>query len=430
MMRLFTRFNPRYFFPVLIVLSAVAYALPEEYRFYALAVIVIMAIWGWIAECYQQKLLRHYRDITHAVSQGDLEARVNLLDIPSYHQQVADSINRLIDVADAYIRESVTSADFAANGKFYRKILEQGLNGRWGVGAHTLNESADKVSLNLIATTRQAGDKLQISIQTVMDDLANSVGSLGHTAENLLQISSQARSDSDSLVTSSDDTAENLTQIAAAVEELSTSIQEINRHIHHLNGISQDTQEQSHGAQEMLLELVKSTEEIGEVSELISSIAEQVNLLALNATIEAARAGEAGKGFAVVASEVKDLANQTAQATSDVDARIKTVSEGVKQTAAKQTVIASKIKEISESCAGIAAAADEQGATANEISSGLQHISQQTQLLKGAVDQMAKGAQSTEEAANHMQDDSGRLSQSNMQLRAGIDQFVANLTQH
>ncbi|WP_227586235.1 methyl-accepting chemotaxis protein, partial [Klebsiella aerogenes] len=62
--------------------------------------------------------------------------------------------------------------------------------------------------------------------------------------------------------------------------------------------------------------LSDAAEKIGQVIELINTIAGQTNLLALNATIEAARAGEAGKGFAVVASEVKQLAAQTARATS------------------------------------------------------------------------------------------------------------------
>ena len=71
-------------------------------------------------------------------------------------------------------------------------------------------------------------------------------------------------------------------------------------------------------ADEMVQGLDATAQKIGEVVELITDIAEQTNLLALNATIGAARAGNKGKGFPVVATEVKNLADQTANATEEI----------------------------------------------------------------------------------------------------------------
>src|SRR5690348_17676556 len=88
-------------------------------------------------------------------------------------------------------------------------------------------------------------------------------------------------------------------------------------------------------------ELSKAASRIGDVVELINTIAGQTNLLALNATIEAARAGEAGRGFAVVASEVKALAEQTAKATGEIGQQVSGI-----QSATQESVAA--IKEIGE----------------------------------------------------------------------------------
>jgi methyl-accepting chemotaxis protein len=135
------------------------------------------------------------------------------------------------------------------------------------------------------------------------------------------------------------------------------------------------------GADERIHSLSQAASKIGNVVDLINSIAGQTILLALNATIEAARAVDAGKGFAVVASEVKILAEQTSKATTEIGQQVAGIQSATQESVATIKEVSNIIGRISEIASAIGSTVEEQGAATQEITRSAQQAAKGTGSL-------------------------------------------------
>ncbi len=226
------------------------------------------------------------------------------------------------------------------------------------------------------------------TVAAASGELEATAGTLTHTAESTQQLSIAVAS-------SSEEASANVQSVAAATEEMASSIGEIGRQIESSTKISQEAVNQAQQTDARIAELTTAATRIGDVIELINSIASQTNLLALNATIEAARAGDAGRGFAVVASEVKALAAQTAQATSEIGSQIAEIQSATADFVTAIKSIGTTIGNISQVTSAIAAAIEEQGAATNEISRNVQQAAEGTSQTSASIAQVNKGAAET-----------------------------------
>ena len=180
-----------------------------------------------------------------------------------------------------------------------------------------------------------------------------------------------------------DEASANVQSVAAAVEEMTASIDEISKNMQMSKDAAMgilSAATRSSAAADQLISSMKSMEN---VVTLINNIAGQVNLLALNATIEAARAGDAGKGFAVVAAEVKNLATQTTKATEDIAKEIQGVQAVSGSVAESVKNIAVSAESVNQYVTGVASAIEEQSAVTKEISTN-------TQKMANSVDDIAR----------------------------------------
>lgn len=156
-------------------------------------------------------------------------------------------------------------------------------------------------------------------------------------------------------------------RLTTAGDELVASIGEVERNVLAAGSVALDGQRLAEDAHVEVTGLGDSSAQIGEVVKVIQRIAAQTNLLALNATIEAARAGESGRGFAVVAKEVKDLANETARATTEVETKVRTIQEQVARVVGSLTDIRSVVERINETQNVIGGVLTEQAAVTRAI---------------------------------------------------------------
>jgi methyl-accepting chemotaxis protein len=179
----------------------------------------------------------------------------------------------------------------------------------------------------------------------------------------------------------------NIGTVASSTEQMNATIGEVSMNTGKAKGVTGKAVVSAEEVSRRVNELGTAAREINKVTEAITSISSQTNLLALNATIEAARAGEAGRGFAVVANEIKELAQQTAQATEEIRAKIKGIQDVVGMTVEEIQGIRDVIRDVDSIVTTIAAAVEEQSVTTREIAGNLAQASSGVQEINVNVSQ-------------------------------------------
>lgn len=212
-------------------------------------------------------------------------------------------------------------------------------------------------------------------------------------------------------------------RITQAVTEINESVRLIAQNVQQVSDVAGDAVRATDDTRGIVTQLGTSSAEIGAVLETITAIAEQTNLLALNATIESARAGEAGKGFAVVATEVKELAQETAQATDDIAHRIQTLQRDTGQSVAAIGRIAEVIAQINEHQVGIAAAVEEQSVALGEVTGSVNAASQAGAGTGESITTVARAAESTRQQLDEITHNIDALGQLSEDLRRTVSTF-------
>ncbi len=267
-------------------------------------------------------------------------------------------------------------------------------------------------------------DSFDASVGRLVGLMASGSSELETTAKSMTGTAERTNQRAALVGSAASEASTRVQTVAAAAEELSSSITEISRQVAQSAAITGRAVETARRTDVTVRALAEGAQQIEHVAELISTIASQTNLLALNATIEAARAGEAGRGFAVVAVEVKSLASQTAEATKEIGTRIAQIQAATKEAVEAIQGITATIEEVSTIATSIGSAIEEQGAATAEIARNVTQTAQATKEVTSNIGGVSAAANETGGAAGLVLSAASDLSKQAEQLSGEVNVFL------
>ncbi|MGM4918013.1 methyl-accepting chemotaxis protein [Tardiphaga sp. 813_E8_N1_3] len=361
-------------------------------------VLGVMALLSFLIASDILGALRRLQARMHEIANGSLDQNVGETDR-------GDEIGRMAETLEMLRQTSLTARSLEAE----QAKLKQ------------MSEAEKRDALIALA------DRFDSTVGQLVSLMASGSTELEATAQSMSGTAARTNDQAGIVSTAASQASTRVQTVAAAAEELSSSIGEIARQMAQSAKITTHAVDSARRTDTIVRALADGAQQIEHVVELISTIAGQTNLLALNATIEAARAGDAGRGFAVVATEVKSLAGQTADATKEISTRIAQIQSATREAVDAIQGITATIEEVSAIATTIGSAIEEQGAATAEIARNVTQTAQATQDVTTNIGGVTAAAHETGDAAGMVLNAASGLSKQAEQLSGEVTTFLAGV---
>lgn len=323
-----------------------------------------------------------------------------------------------------------------------------------GQMAAFFNLTLDRLSSLLKVMKKQAGvlSEIGLDLSANMDETAASIYQI---STNIQNIKTQTINQSASVIETNstmeqitrniekldeniDQQAVSVTESSSAIEEMLANIASVSNtlvenaeNVRELSLVSEDGRSALTEVSANIRVIAKESEDLMEISSVISEIASQTNLLSMNAAIEAAHAGDSGRGFAVVADEIRKLAESSGSQSKTISTTLRKIIKAMTEiTSATDKVLTqfedinSRINSVSEREQGIKNAMDEQGAGSEEILKAISQLNEITSIVKASSNEMLTGSQEVIKETKNLSMISEELKGGMNEMAAGVEQIT------